>query len=153
MSYDNGCPALIMQGLPVRPTHDFLFIDIVDRDQTTKDLGNGKVLHLLSDDTFGPNRPHNPVNSRHPGVRPRWARVLAIGPEVHEGDVQLGDLVLCDTMKWSRSIPLGRIGLTVVNFWRINISDILLIDSNKSQEYLAYFAQMLSLTELTIGHL
>jgi hypothetical protein len=140
--------------LPVRPTHDFLFIDIVDREVTTKDLGNGKVLHLLPDDTFGPNRPHNPVTSPHPGVRPRWARVLAIGPEVHKGDVHLGDLVLCDTMKWSRGIPLGRVGLAVIYFWRINVKDVFLIDDRVTrQDYLDQFTEMLSHTEFTIGHL
>jgi hypothetical protein len=135
--------------LPIRPTHDHLFIDIIDRDVTKKDLGGGKVLHLLADDTFGLDRPHDPALAKHPGIRPRWARVLEVGPDV-EGDVKPGDLVLCDTLKWSHRIPLGRVGLEIVYFWRININDILLVNESESDE------QNLpdySTVEFTIGHL
>ncbi len=143
-----------MSVLPVRPTHDFLFIDIVDRNVTKKDLGEGKVLHLLSDDSFGPQGPRDPIAASHPGVRPRWARVLAIGPEVPDGDLDIGDLVLCDTLKWGHGIPLGRVGLNTVFFWRINVNDVLLIDQRSTgDDYLNQFAEMMAHTELTIGHL
>ena len=142
-----------MTVLPIRPRHDFLFIDIIDRDVTTKDLGNGKVLHLIADDSFGPDRPHNPINARHPGVRPRWARVLMIGPEA-EGDVEPGDLVLCDTLKWGHGIPLGRCGLNMVYFWWINVKDILVVDDTASRDdYLNQFAELMTNTEITVGHL
>lgn len=143
-----------MSLLPVRPTHDFLFIDIIDRDVTMKDLGNGKVLHLLSDDSFGPSGPHNSMNASHPGIRPRWARVLAVGPEA-EGDVEIGQKVLCDTLKWGHGIPLGRDGLKQVNFWRINVNDILVVDVDDTEKetYVTEFRDLLSRIKLTIGHL
>lgn len=136
--------------LPVRPTHDFLFIDIVDRDVTKKDLGGGKFFHLLSDDTFGPARPHNPVVGQHPGVRPRWARVLMIGPEA-KGDVNIGDMVLCDTLKWSHGIPLGKDGVKPVLFWRINVNDVLLRSDKGSAEYLDQMRTYLSEIDIAIG--
>jgi hypothetical protein len=141
--------------LPVRPLHDFLYIDIVDRDVTQKDLGNGKVLHLLHDDTFSSTGPRDSIAGKHPGIRPRWARVLRVGPEV-EDDVAEGDLVLCDTLKWGRAVPLGRDDLKIVNFWRINIDDILLIDEDADPPpagYLEGFGELLDRLELTIGHL
>ena len=142
-----------MSILPVRPRHDFLFIDIIDRNVTTKDLGGGKVLHLLSDDSFGPQGPHNSIEARHPGVRPRWARVLEIGPEV-EDNIKVGDLVLCDTLKWGHGVPYGRVGLEVVYFWRINVKDILVIDdAASSEEYLGQYREMLAHTEIAVGHL
>lgn len=142
-----------MSLLPVKPRHDFLFIDIIDRNITTKDLGNGKVLHLLDDDSFGPDRPHNAVNSTHSGVRPRWARVLMVGPEV-EDDIEVGDLILCDTLKWSHGIPLGKLDNKIVNFWRINVNDVLLVNDDSSpDEYLEQFAEMMSRIELKIGNI
>ncbi len=143
-----------MSILPVRPRHDFLFIDIIDRNVTMKDLGGGKVLHLLSDDDFGPHRPHNPTEARHPGLRPRWARVLEVGPDVNADDIKPGDLVLCDTLKWTHGIPYGRLGLATVCFWRINVNDILLVDeSSPGEEYLDQYRDMVSKTEIAIGHL
>lgn len=136
---------------PVRPMYNGVFIDIIDRDITTKDLGNGKVLHLLNDDAF--TGPHDPMTSTHPGIRPRWARVLAIGPKC-DGSVKLGDLVLCDTLKWSRKIPLGRDGQTVVYFWSIKEEDIIMVDdSANGRVFLAEFEAKLDRLELTIGHL
>lgn len=136
--------------LPVRPTHDSVFVDIIDRDNTLKQLGNGKVLHLLSDDSFGL---HDPTSGeKHSGIRPRWARVLELGPEVYE--VAPGDLVLCDYGKWSRGIPLGRDGLAVVRFWRIQVSDILLIHTDSARDqYLQEFEAKLSRMSLNIGRL
>jgi hypothetical protein len=125
-------------------------VDIIDRDNTQKQLGNGKVLHLIADDTFGP---HNPMSGeQHSGIRPRWARVLAVGPEVDQ--IAPGDLVLCDYGKWSRGIPLGRDGLELVRFWRIRVGDILLVDTAADgSEYLRSFEAKLSRMSLTIGRI
>lgn len=134
---------------PIKPTHQGVYIDIIDRDITQKDLGGGKVLHLIADDTFGP---HNPVSGKHPGARPRWARVISIGPEVDE--VKPGDLVLCDTMKWSRKIALGRLDDRTVYFWNINVEDILLTDTDSvGDEFLRDLEATLSRMELNIGRL
>lgn len=143
-----------MSLLPIQPRHDFLFIDVIDRNVTIKQLGGGKVLHLLDDDSFGPDRPHNSINASHPGVRPRWARVLMVGPEVTEDEVKVGDLVLCDTLKWSHGIPLGTLDYKTVNFWRINVKDILGVDDSASpDEYLEQFTEMMTRIELKIGRI
>lgn len=136
---------------PIIPTHDGVIVDIVDRAVTQKDLGNGKVLHLLGDDSFGLH--DSTRGTTHSGIRPRWARVLAVGPDVH-GEVEPGDLVLCEYGKWSRGFPLGRDGLEVVRIWRIKVSDILILDDTADRaEYMQYFEEKLSRLELTIGHL
>lgn len=136
--------------LPVRPTHDGVFIDIVDRDVTKKDLGGGKVLHLIADDGF--SGPHNPMMHQHPGIRPRWARVLEVGPDVDE--VAVGDLVLCDTLKWGRRIPLGRLNETTVYFWNIKVTDILMTrDLPADDRYVENTKKMLSRMEINIGRL
>ncbi len=138
--------------LPVKPMHDGVFIDIVDRNITQKDLGDGKVLHLIADDSFA--GPYDPVGGgRHSGIRPRWARVLAIGPEVV--DVQIGDLVLCDTLKWGRKVPLGRDGQEVVYFWNIKVTDILVVSDEKSsaENYIKEFQTKLKRMDLSVGHL
>jgi len=129
--------------------HNSVFVDIIDRDLTHKDLGGGKILYLISDDTFGAN---DPVANTHRGIRPRWARVMATGPEVDE--VQPGDLVLCDTLKWSRRIPLGRLDNQTVYFWRITVTDILLIDTLlPAEDYVRDLASVLSRIEFHIGRL
>lgn len=138
--------------LPLRPTHEAVFIDIIDRDITRKDLGNGKVLHLLADDGFGDRI--NTIDQKHPGIRPRWARVLGLGPDVHEDDVKIGDLVLCDTLKWGRRFPLGRDGRDVVYLWRISVNDILGVKAGSStDDFIKEWEDKLSRINLTIGHL
>ncbi len=135
--------------LPVKPTHDGVFIDIVDRNITQKDLGAGKVLHLIADDSL--SGPHDPISGKHPGNRSRWARVLEIGPDVDE--VRVGDLVLCEALKWSRRIPLGRDGLEHVYFWNIKVVDILMVDESSScKDYLKEFRSKLGRMEISIGH-
>lgn len=139
--------------LPLRPTHDGVLIDIVDRDITQKDLGGGKVLHLISDDSFS-ERVHNSMQHQHPGIRPRWARVLAVGPDVQEDDLKLGDLVLCDTLKWGRKFPLGRDGQEIVYLWRIGVKDILGVQTNsQADEFVKDWQDKVSRLRLTIGHL
>lgn len=135
--------------LPLRPTHDGVIIDIVDRNVTQKDLGDGKVLHLISDDSFV-ERVHNAMDHKHPGIRPRWARVLAVGPDTTE--VQPGDLVLCDTLKWGRKFPLGRDNGQVVFIWRIEEKNILGVNTDQSgDEFLNEWRERLDRLELTIG--
>jgi hypothetical protein len=138
--------------LPIRPLRDDVYIDIVDRNITKKDLGGGKILHLIADDSF--SGPHDPVTGgKHSGIRPRWARVLGLGPDV-EDDIEIGDLVLCDALKWSRRIPLGRDGQEIVYFWNINVADILVVDDDTyNKVYLWEFKEKLERLTLTIGHL
>lgn len=141
--------------LPIRPLRDNLFIDIIDRNVTTKTLKGGHVLHLLSDDDI--DQVHNSMHGKHPGIRPRWARVLGIGPEVQDkigNDIKLGHLVLCDTLKWSRKCPLGRIGLEIIYFWKININDILLINDHEPRDnYIKDFTKKLVNMDICPGHI
>jgi hypothetical protein len=52
----------------------------------------GSGLMLLNDDM------------RTAGIRPRWARVYAIGPEQH--DIAVGDWVLVSHGRWTRGVDI-----------------------------------------------
>lgn len=140
-----------MSGLiKIRPLHKGVFVDIVDRDVTQKDLGNGKVLHLIPDDVFGAHDPTSGVT--HPGIRPRWARVLEVGSEAADL-VSVGDLVLCDYGKWSRKFSIGRVGDQIYYVWWISVDDISIIDRNGDPAaYIEGARELLSRLEYNIGN-
>ena len=109
----------------VRPMKNKILIDIYDTGEETISVG-GKPFFLLGDNNVKSH--HNTVDGKHPGIRPRWARVLAVSKEAHQDGVQLGDHVLCATMSWSKKIPRpdGEGFFSVVDS-----SDIVFIDETK----------------------
>jgi co-chaperonin GroES (HSP10) len=52
------------------------------------------------------------------GIRPRWARIFAVGPE--QKDVQAGQWILIEHGRWSRKVPIntinGKMELQKVDF-------------------------------------
>ena len=95
-----GTGDLFPQGGSVKFTHEIKSItplrDVVlvrDMDFGGRQLASG--IHLLSDD------------GKSEGIRPRWARVYAVGPE--QQDVQPGQWVLIEHGRWSRGFQeIGR---------------------------------------------
>jgi co-chaperonin GroES (HSP10) len=57
------------------------------------------------------------------GIRPRWARVYAVGPDQH--DVSVGDWVLVAHGRWSRGIEM-EINNTKCTLRRVDPKDIML---------------------------
>lgn len=62
---------------------------------------------IISDMNFGEDFTQSGIivrsdNGKGEGVRPRWARVWAIGPE--QTDVKVGEWVLMEHGRWSRAI-------------------------------------------------
>jgi len=76
----------VVKGL--RALHDHVIV--VDMDFEMRTLASGIVL--LSDD------------KKTDGIRPRWARVWAVGPE--QRDVTVGQWVLVEHGRWSRGLKI-----------------------------------------------
>lgn len=73
-----------MNKILVRPTKNRVFVDIYDRGESR--LRSGLII---KDDDFSER-----------GIRPREARVLAIGRDVK--DIKIGDIVLIPHGDWTR---------------------------------------------------
>lgn len=72
----------------IKPLHNSIIVR--DMSFESRQLASGIVL--LGDD------------GKTDGIRPRWARVYAIGPEQH--DVVVGQWVLIEHGRWSRGIKI-----------------------------------------------
>lgn len=64
------------------------------------------------------------------GIRPRWGRVHAIGPE--KGDVQVGQWVLVEHGRWSRGSEVEIDGETLT-IRKIDTNAILLVSDQEPQ--------------------
>lgn len=108
-----------------------LLVDIFDTGgQIT--LKGGAKLWTPDDSGFSGTKT---IDQQHAGIRPRWARVLAIGDDAGKDGLHLGDIVLCDTMKWARKVPFQRRGFgSEFHFWRIPVEDVLLVQEQTDQE-------------------
>jgi len=106
----------------IKPIQDKILVGIYDDGDTTIMLG-GKKFFLLDDSSATQKRD---IHTKHQGVRPRWAIVLAVpDSEDSYGDIKVGDKVYLDQLKWSRGVtaPVNGDSKTV---WSIPAEDILL---------------------------
>lgn len=110
--------------IPIQTLGKYILVNIYDTGEGTIDLGGGKKLILLSDVSFADGNLTS-SQSNHPGIRPRWAVVVAVNQYAKDQGIKIGDKVLCDTMKWSRGFEYDNRGNKT---WRIPTDDILLID-------------------------
>lgn len=76
----------------IKPLHDSVIV--TDMDFSGRQLQSGVIL--LGDD------------GKTDGIRPRWARVYAIGPE--QRDVVPGQWVLIEHGRWSRGLKISKEG-------------------------------------------
>ena len=102
----------------------YVLVNIYDTGEGTIDLGGGKKLILLNDVSFADDNLTSSQSS-HPGIRPRWAVVVAVNQYAKDRGIRVGDKVLCDTMKWSRAFEYDARGNRT---WRIPAEDIMLVD-------------------------
>lgn len=111
-----------------------ILVDIFDKGGAALVLKSGQQIWLPSDEGIhGVQKDHG---NTHPGIRPRWARVLAVSEEAAEMGISLGDMVFCDTLKWSRRLPYASFpGKEPLYFWRMLLPDVLLIDSEGRDAY------------------
>ena len=76
----------------IKPLHDSVIV--TDMDFSGRKLASG--IFLLGDDGTGD------------GIRPRWGRVYAVGPE--QTDIQVGQWVLVEHGRWSRGLKIIKDG-------------------------------------------
>ena len=80
----------------IKPLHDSVIV--TDMDFSGRQLQSGVIL--LGDD------------GKTDGIRPRWARVYAIGPG--QNDVSVGQWVLIEHGRWSRGLKIVRNGDEII---------------------------------------
>jgi co-chaperonin GroES (HSP10) len=102
----------------LRPLHDNVLVtDMSFEEQTT---ASGIIVQ--SDD------------GKSHGVKPRWCRVWAIGPE--QKDVKVGEWIYVDHGRWTRGVKVEDNGNEIV-IRRVEVSSILLqADEKPSDVYL-----------------
>ena len=110
-----------------RPVGDYMLVNIFDDGDTTVNLGNGIKFILLSDSMLAQDYMNRSVEDSHPGIRPRWAMVMATSDKAEEFGIKVGDKVLCEQMKWSRGMEFDNISRRI---WRILPDNILGIDED-----------------------
>lgn len=66
------------------------------------------------------------------GIKPRWARVYAVGPE--QKDVKIGEYVLVEHGRWTRGFDLEREDGTTFTVRRIDTECILLSSDEKPKD-------------------
>jgi len=76
----------------IKPLNDNVIVR--DMDFTGRKLSSG--ILLLGDD------------GKTDGIRPRWAKVYAVGPNQH--DVKVGQWVLVEHGRWSRGLTINQYG-------------------------------------------
>jgi co-chaperonin GroES (HSP10) len=76
----------------IKPLHDSVIV--TDMDFNGRKLASG--ILLLGDD------------GKTDGIRPRWSKVYAIGPE--QQDIKLGQWILVEHGRWSRGLKIVKDG-------------------------------------------
>jgi hypothetical protein len=67
------------------------------------------------------------------GIRPRWAKIYGLGPDVIDPDLQIGKYILISHGRWTRGItvetPEGKVTLR-----KVDVNDILLISDEPMED-------------------
>ena len=66
-------------------------------------------------------------DSTERGIKPRWAKVHAIGPNNKNDDIALDKWVLISHGRWSRAFNLEMIDGKIIEIRRVDPKDILLV--------------------------
>jgi hypothetical protein len=67
-------------------------------------------------------------NGKDTGIRPRWGKVYAVGPE--QQDIAVGQWILVAHGRWTRGIPLEENG-SITTIRRVDINDVLLVSDEQ----------------------
>ncbi len=72
-------------------------------------------------------------NGKDEGIRPRWGKVLSVGPEV-KAEIEVGDWILVEHGRWTRPMEL-RDGDEVSVIWGIEEESILLVSDEQPVDF------------------
>ena len=93
-----------------------------------------KDVVLVRDMNFGEQKTRSGIvlrsdDGKSEGVKPRWAKVFAIGPEVT--DVAVGEWVLLEHGRWSRGLEVEEDDGTKFDMWRADPKGIIMVSDRK----------------------
>lgn len=71
-------------------------------------------------------------NGKSQGVRPRWAKVYAVGPK--QKDVKVGQWILVDHGRWTRGIKIEDASGQIHTIRRVDESDIMLVTDTEPND-------------------
>lgn len=66
------------------------------------------------------------------GIKPRWARVYAVGPK--QEDVKVGEYVLIEHGRWTRGVDMAREDGTTITIRRVDTECILVTSDEKPKD-------------------
>ena len=102
--------------------------------KSLRPLKNGVIV---SDMNFGERKLASGIilasdDGKSAGVRPRWCKVWAIGPE--QEDVTKGEWILMEHGRWGRAFDLDLEGQDTIRLWRADPEAILAVSDEKPKE-------------------
>ena len=101
----------------LRFMHDHIIVSDMSFDERITKGG----LILLNDD------------KKSAGIRPRWAKIYGLGPDVKDPELQIGKYILISHGRWTRGItvetPLGEVTLR-----KVDPNDILLVSDEPMED-------------------
>lgn len=92
----------------LKPLHDGVIVTDMNFDEQVTQSG----IVITSD------------NGKSEGIKPRWGKVYAIGPDQH--DVKIGDWVLVEHGRWTRKLTIKTTGTEPFDVLRVETKSILL---------------------------
>jgi co-chaperonin GroES (HSP10) len=91
--------------------------------------------HILARDmNFGEQQTASGIvlksdDGKSEGVRPRWCKVFAVGPE--QKDVKVGEWILVEHGRWTRGLEVEEDDGTKFTIWRIDSNGIMMSADEK----------------------
>lgn len=88
---------------------------------------------LITDMEFGEEKTTSGIiiqslNGKSSGIKPRWGKVWAIGPD--QKDVKVGDWICISHGRWTRGVTVEEDGTEII-IRRIDNNDILIVTDKK----------------------
>jgi co-chaperonin GroES (HSP10) len=101
---------------------------------TIKPLGD-KVL--VCDMQFGEEKTASGIfipsdNGKTQGIRPRWAKIWAVGPDQH--DLEVGEWILLEHGRWTRKFEIEQEDGTIVNVHGIDNNAVMIRSDYKPED-------------------
>lgn len=89
---------------------------------------------LVRDMNFGEQKSAGGIvirsdDGKSEGVKPRWCRVFAVGPE--QKDVKVGEWILVEHGRWTRGLEVEEDDGTKFTIWRVDNTGILMSADEK----------------------
>ena len=91
---------------------------------------------LVRDMNFGEQKSSGGIvlmsdDGKSEGVKPRWCKVFAIGP--NQEDVKVGDWILVEHGRWTRGLIVEEDDGTNFNIWRVDPNGIMMVTDNRPE--------------------